>query len=240
MLRLAFRGASNSNYTGYQSALIAHRLVFPIMLLAVLLPSDTTASSCGWCRGKPPPDCRSFWVLESGWNLRQQGNNVRETKEDFLFVADFGYMRNVSSRSAIGGTAYVGADDDGALYGLRARYRFWLHRWFALDISPGILLAGQDNYMEPQFPGFVGSVSLGFGDWFALKTQFQAIKFKNLSYITWDPFPNDVEHFVSEGTQTAWYIGIQFGSYAAVAFPVVLLVIAAASWGGNQPMSLSP
>ena len=192
-----------------------------IMIIIVFCCQDAWADGCGWFRGRPLPECKAFWVLESAWNFRQSGTSIREGKKEFLFTADIGYMKNITAKSGIGLTAHMGADDDAGQFGLRARYRLWFDRDVYLDISPGILIAGEDNHSHPKFPGFVGTAALGFGDWVALVFQYQMIRFEDLSYIddAW------IDHSVPQGTQKTSYIGVRFGSYLAIALPVVLLLI---------------
>jgi len=183
-------------------------------------------SDCrGWCRGRPLADCGAFWVLETGWCLLQKESNVREEKKRFLFTADVGYMRNITANSAVGATAYVGADDDAGQFGLRLRYRRWLNRDVSLDVSPGILLTGEDNRVTPSFPGFVGTLTLGFADWAGITVLYQAIRYErsNFDYAIAD-----------SGTQKSLYIGARFGSYAAIVFPAILLAIYAAESGSDQ------
>jgi len=203
--------------------------VFGLFVLLAIFVDVSRAGECGWCRGKPLPACRSWWVLEAGWNTRIHGSNVREDKKHFLGTANIGYMRNIEDRYALGATLYISGDDDAALVGLCARGRLWLSPQAAVDLDLGLLLVADDNKADPRVPGFIGRAAIGVGDWVALTAHYQVIRFENLSYITWDPLTQDpIDHFIPKGTQSAWYVGVRFGSYAALAFPVLLAVIYAA------------
>jgi hypothetical protein len=81
----------------------------------------------------------------------------------------------------------------------------------------GYICAGDDEYTHLKFPGFVATASIGIGDWFAFSLQYQAIRFDRLS----DMYPSEP----SSGTQSAFYTGPNFGSWAAIALPVVIVLI---------------
>jgi len=199
-------------------------IIFSLMLL---LGTDMAhAAGCGWFRGKPLPDCKSFWVLETGWEHRIHDTNTRGNKDKFLFTSSLGHMRNLTEKYSLGGTLYLGADDDGSLFGVCARGRLWLNRITSIDLDLGPILAGGDNFIEVRTPGFIGRLSFGVGDLFALTAHYQAVRFEKLSYLSWDPVTGDpVEYYSDKGVQSGWFIGVRFGSYAAMIFPLIIIAI---------------
>jgi hypothetical protein len=189
-----------------------------VVILILLLTASAASNSHAFCRGKPLPEKRWFFLLESGWKWRVAESNIRADKKDWLFTADWGYMRNLNRKSSLGATLFVGADDDAGQFGIRPRYRVWLDRQVSLDLSPGIIFAGDDNHADLKFPGFVATASIGIGDRFAFSLQYQAIRFAPLPSMYPDRLP-------PPGTQSALYMGPTFGSWAAIAWPVVMMII---------------
>jgi len=102
-------------------------------------------------RGRPLPNCRSFLLTE--FDLALTEGSVRW---------EIGAMHNIGSRSAVGGSLLLrGAENDSSAFGAKIRFRHWLSRVVALDVSSGILVAGRGTA-----PGFAGHVGLE-GDAFA-------------------------------------------------------------------------
>lgn len=206
--------------------------IFDVTLFVILILANVAskADDCKWYHGRPLPECRNFLLIETDWHMRFSDYNVRSDKADFLFSAELGFMHNFTTRSSLGLTLYGSGDDDAGQFGLRARYRFWINRIMSLDISPGVLFAGSDNYMNPQYPGFIGSIALGFNDILAISLLVQVISFENLGYSVDLPYTEEDKFiFLEEGTQTSWYVGIRGGSLTAAVIPIVLTVLYAAT-----------
>ena len=195
------------------------------VVLVSLLVLAQSSNGHAFCRGKPLPEVRSWWVLETGFKLRAAGSNVPFDKGSWIITGDLGYMRNLSRRSAIGLTVYAGRDDDGGQLGLRPRYRYWLGRQVALDLSPGILIAGGNHSSDPRFPAFVATASVNVADWCAFTMQYQRIRFHSDESSYAGTLP-------TKGTQTAMYAGLTVGSYLGLTLPLGVLGLLVASLGG--------
>jgi hypothetical protein len=182
-------------------------------------------------RGRPLSRCKTFWVLEfsylqrldtkpSGW-VTQSGT--------WYLTGDIGHMVNISRKSALGATLFIGGDDDSGRMGIIPRFRYWFgpgssgSQPIRLDFSAGPLLSITDNYLEPKTPGFMGNISLNFEDWFALTTQVEIIRF------------GPKQHFydIKPVTDVGFYAGFKTCSYAAPICFVVLTVLAAVSIGSS-------
>ena len=117
--------------------------------------SDTTAripSHICW-RGKPAPQCTSFWITEFGVDASMAstqtlvtenfggGNVYRYTQRDFdsRFVWSVGPMFNTGPRTAVGGTLSLSPQDMGYRAALEARRRWWRTDDLGLDLSAGAL-----------------------------------------------------------------------------------------------------
>ena len=111
-------------------------LLASVVLLASMVPAlvgaeptASTGASHALCwRGHPLPECRSFLVTEVG--LSYPMNKTATNGRGAVIAGDLGWMRNISDRAAVGGTAHarIGIGDDYARAGVRARYRRWLGR----------------------------------------------------------------------------------------------------------------
>lgn len=89
---------------------------------------------------------------------------------------DFGVIRELSSRSAVGGTAFVGASWDMWRIGVRGRYRLWTSRDSHFDLSPGLILVGGNSRSEVDLPAFVMNLSYAPREWFSLTANAEIIK----------------------------------------------------------------
>ncbi len=184
-----------------------------LLVMIFLLSAGTTSAGCGsFFRGKPLESCRSFWVLESSFLGRSGDSDIRGKDGSYQIGFELGHMRNVSANTSVGGSLYGGLNEEG-VFGIKGRYRHWFGQKTSLDISPGILLVGSSNKAEMRFPGFVGSVTFNYGDWVGVTLQMQALKYEKHDYLL---------HTIHTGTETDVYIGTRFGSYAALAWTIVI------------------
>jgi hypothetical protein len=123
--------------------------------------SDTVAPAprhlC-W-RGKPSPECSSFWITEFGVDdmlastqrvIAQNfggGDVYRYEARDFdsRFVWMIGPMFNRGSRQAIGGTLSISPLGGRYRAAVEARRRWWAAEGLGLDLSAGALRMGVPN-----------------------------------------------------------------------------------------------
>ena len=128
---------------------------------------------------------------------------------------EFGLLQNVSDTYGIGGTVFYGGDEFGSHFGLRGRLRRWLSPQIGLDIAPGIVLGGQDDYGLRQFPAFSGQVALDL--WGLVAPMYEL----------------DMQR-TSEGVRWNSALGLRSESYAAPIIVAALIGIAAATWEGSN------
>ena len=186
-------------------------------------PQPLDAQTC--FRGKRSDSCRSFFITEFGYASRLN-QSPDPSKDNFLYMWEFGFMVNRSERSALGGTLYFGADDNGTRFAIKARWRRWLGDVGSLEVAPGIIVAGDDNHFDLNLPGFTGEVALNAADLFRVFLMVEVIKMEPLQH-----FPN----IEPVGTDVAWFGGIKLGSYAglvaAIAFPIAVgIALSASDW----------
>ena len=154
-------------------------------------------------------------VFETSFKTRMAGSNIRSSKDGQLVSAELGFMKNITPSKSIGATFYVSGDDDGSLFGIRYRHRYWFEKEVSLEFSPGIILAGSDNYMTVKSPSVFGSVSINIRDLISLELHAQAIRYSNARLI-YNPNTQTLDNYGKSGTQTSFYMGARFGSYAAI------------------------
>jgi len=167
------------------------------------------AQSC--FRGRPLPECRSFWITEFGYAYRI---NSEKDKPTSMFSGDFGMMRNLNDRIALGGLFFLGIDTNPDFHiGLKARFRYWLNSKNSLEISPGILLVHTRPFTEE--PGLTGNVAMNFSDCFAIHSQIEVVRFRSRPSRSGFDLPPEDE------TDLAIYAGAKLGSKPGLIIGVV-------------------
>ena len=146
--------------------------------------------------GKPLPETRWFLITHAGLALRVDEGSPLYERSDAYILTDFGAMRNVGKRWAVGANLYVGADDYRSRVGPKARVRYWLGRETAVDAAAGFLLTGNDDWKGTAiFPGYVGEINLGL---------------KEL-LVTGAVETVDIEKSGIRERDTSWYVGAKAG-----------------------------
>jgi len=188
--------------------------VLPVAI-AIIICTFLPANAQHCFRGKPLPECKTFWITEFGYNHRLDQYNVSHS----YFTWETGLMRNVDRQTAIGATLFFGADPYGHRYGLKPRYRRWLNNSVSLDFGAGVLLGGEHDFIN-RFPGLTSHVGLSFGDWLALTGHLEITRLQYKRF-----------RIIKE-TDYAWYVGAKLGSYpgliASIAAPIVYFILESA------------
>ena len=167
-------------------------------------PSRRRIPALTW-RGRPLAEARSFMITEFGVLARIDDNPYTSSDSRIAFSFDLGWMKNISESGAAGFSGYALVSDPTSRLGLRARYRRWLSRGTSIDISPGVLLGGEDSGIEYDPPGFVLGATLNAGDLVALTVDAEYAR--NLDLV------RDTPPFQWEKrTDVAWRVGAKLGS----------------------------
>ncbi len=218
------------------------RLVLAFSLIGILsqgVEAQTTDLSkeqyCNLCfRGKPRPNCCSFFIFESGMMFDVVRGGYPQDKDGFIFTADFGVMFNIKNAKAWGGSLHVAADDDGTRFGIGPRYRIWLGPKTALDLSPRLMFGGSDNSVNQLFPGFSFSASYSLSDLISIDSYFQIMPYEMTTYqFTTPPPPGPLIPTVVKDTETGLYLGISGRSFMAPVVPLAIIIITAATFDFN-------
>ena len=145
----------------------------------------------------PLPNTRSFMITQAGIAARVDAGSPLYNKGGMYALTDLGWMRNVSQRLAVGGDMYVGGDDYRLRLGPKLRFRYWVSRTVSVDLAPGVLLAGDEDWNgEAHFPGFVGEASMSRND-VLLTVEVESISIS--------------DRYGAEDQDTSWYIGGKVG-----------------------------
>jgi hypothetical protein len=192
-------------------------IAFAVLLL-MLSPSpadaeDKPGHALCW-RGKP--ECGSFIITEMGTLYRLDDYPFPVDIDHLAFSFDVGWMKNLDRRRAVGVTGYALVNDDFTRFGIRPRYRRWLSQHTSLDISPGILLAGEDPDITYDPPGFILGVTANAEDLIAVTVETEYSR-----YSTYDVFTGE------SGAPTDWTVrgGAKLGSGLGVVGTAVLAVV---------------
>jgi len=164
---------------------------------------------------------------------RRPDNDVNDAR--WYTTWELGPMLN-RDRSAWGVTLLGAADEDGARWGVRPRYRKWLGTRASLDLGAGVLIGGSSNGVEQAYPGFTGLVGLRYNDWLGVNLEIHAIRTAQTERYYYDPATGQ-ERTAARREFTDWgvHLGARVGGLAAVlvsAAELVLGAIAASSSSG--------
>jgi hypothetical protein len=181
-------------------------------------------------RGHPFPETRSFLITELSMMYRLDRYPYRAAGSRLDLTFDLGWMKNVGTRQAIGFSGYAMPSDQTTRLGIRARYRRWLSRGVSVDVSPGVILGGEDGAIEYNPPGFVLGTTLNAGDLIAVMVDAELAR--NWEFAEQSPpFLTRVNH-----TDVTWRAGAKIGSGLGLlgSVAVVGLVIAALAIQGGD------
>ncbi len=217
--------------------------IIPVLLVISLfmaVPSlaDSTGTSARvqpkrWFSLTPRPlwECQHFLITEFGVVYRCDKPPKAEADVWTTFLAEVGFMRNLTLRSAVGCSLFGESGGDGSRAGIRGRYRLWLKPrgkgppYTSVDITPGVILWGSHRYAYPplsgpddpdlsntrllnvRYPGFATSVALNWREWLGIIFHAEYIPLDQVS-------PPPLSETEPRRTHdTAWYLGLRTGSY---------------------------
>ena len=209
------------------------RMSLCFAMLAFAVPAygqdNTEGNGCGFCiRGRPKGKCCSFLIYESGLLSRISGSGQPSSLSKLLITTDLGLMFNRSNSSAIGASFHLAADHDYYRFGIGLRYRKWLTKKSALDLSPRLLIAGTNDRIRTfRFPGFAFSASYSIYELLSIDAYFDIIRYEKKIYSASIPYETTVNE-----TQTGLYLGASGRSWAVLALPIVFIV-AIVIYGGD-------
>ena len=196
-----------------------------ILILVVMAACPATAGAAEnehaicW-RGKPAPECRGFVVTDFGLQRRLDDDPTGST-DPFHASLDVGYAHNTSAHDAFGGTIYLGTGVDHARVGVRGRFRRWLSREFAIDISPGVLIYGsEDNGYDYKAPGALVTAGIGWKDLVGFTLEAEHARYED---------PAQGLNRPARVSDTTWRAGLKLGSAPGVIGTIAIVALFAAA-----------
>jgi hypothetical protein len=204
------------------SSLWCGLLLLLISLVLTLPPSANAQSTSGGFsfRGGPGLTGRTYLITEFGLATLTESRTGNFSVSHATW--DVGFMHNLGTRTALGGTLFLSTDDHfGEAYfvGLKPRFRFWAWKQLHVDASVGLLLtAFGGGVLSFDFPALIGHAGIGYGDWVSFVLQYENVK-----------LPVSNVYGPSEPQERNWYVGAVTGSYigaigGALALAAIIVV----------------
>ena len=181
-----------------QAERIRHRLIVCCLALLGTISAPGAAQQTGGRRDtsavcfnpSPLPRCRSFAVVEFElMGLRNRSPESYTAPGQFSYSGsldahasvEFGWLRNLNDRSALGGTLFAGSmSGDGGRYGVKGRYRRWLDGQFAVDLEGGPLAvsggSGHSPFARDGAFGATTGVEFAYRDLIAVSANLDVVK----------------------------------------------------------------
>ncbi|HWR82221.1 MAG TPA: hypothetical protein VN285_02855 [Candidatus Deferrimicrobium sp.] len=182
---------------------------------------DTICCKAFCFRGNRSPRCRAFMIFESGI-LFAAHSTRRDFDEGAVLNADLGVMVNLDSHQGLGGSVHLVYVGDDYRYGLGPRYRRWLWRQVAVDLSAYVLLGGRVQDSDIKVPGLATSVSLVLGDLISVDAYLENCRF---TYTDQTYGPTGPVRAVKNLNKTSLYIGVTGRSYLTFFTPLVGVIM---------------
>ena len=149
-------------------------IVLVLSTVAPLAAQDSTAQSAPGplcLHARPKPRCSAFFLTNVGTYVVLGGGNGSETS--LRGVLDYGFMVNVNTRDAFGGSVFGSLDGDGFALGPAVRYRRWLTPKASFEVAVGTpLLANSGMHTGSVF----GLVKWSPNHWFSLAGRPELIR----------------------------------------------------------------
>lgn len=202
----------------------------------------------GCFRGKPLPECKSFWIVEmqgltpllqnsrtlTYWGER--GGGVVDTlySDTGTFGArlewNMGHMLNVGGGYAVGGIFTLGVGENVSLTGIRLRGRKWLSRDVSLELEGGRVLSDANGSRGGEVRGWTGDLRLNIRDQGSFFVRYDGLTLPEQSL----SFDDSSGQFDPGGAQHALLVGVSAGSWPAVAGSGLLGLIMAVFIAGLE------
>lgn len=176
-------------------------------------PVGDPAGRVGCFRGRPLPDCRSFWIFEIQVTtpvasrdrvfLGADGSTYRGETLDRELEWNVGHMVNVSSRLALGGVLTAGTGSPDGLAGVKVRGRYRLDPEVSLELEGGWLRSQANGTRPDGVDGVTADLRLNLAD-------------RISAFATWDRLFYDPDPYAVGTRDDGFSVGLGLGSWPAV------------------------
>jgi hypothetical protein len=182
----------------------------------------------------PKSVTKSFGLTETGLFSRVGGDEDRKRSYGGMF--DVGRAYNVGERMSVGGTLFIGAGDDYAELGVRARMRYWLGSRSAIDFAPGIILAHEEPGMaEGAGPGLIGEIAWSPMQVVSLGVQAFSVRRSSVHFHTWYASVDE-----PGGRDTGVRFGLKLGGTPGLASGIVATALGLIGAGLESNRTYAP
>jgi len=183
-------------------------------------------------RGRDGSRCGWFLITESGVLSVLRADLGDQRNQNMLGFLEYGVMKNVGPKSAVGLTALGESGTNHNRVGLRGRYRRWLGHGFSLDLAPGVILWDfSDRGVRSKVPGVIGMVALDAGGLLAImvegevaRMEWNQVVYNGTDYTLQPRHLNDFT--LRAGVRGGSYVGVGGTVLAAIALTAMAL-----TWG---------
>lgn len=170
----------------------------------------------GCLRGRPLPDCKSFWIVEMQAHtplaqtertvIYAYGGPSRMQMFENVLEWNAGHMVNLTDRFALGGVATLGTQGVNGFSGLKIRARRWMSEDVAVELQAGLLRTGE---RYPPATGMTADLRLDIRDQGAFFVRWDGVPLSEISH-------PETGHYDLGGFQQALSVGVGLGSVPAL------------------------
>jgi hypothetical protein len=162
-------------------------------------------------------------LTEAGVLYSIKADTGHEKDQALIGTLDFGGMKNIGRRNALGATAFWESGSDHNRGGIRIRYRRWLGGRTSLDLSPAIVVDGNDTFIGP---GFIGQAAFNAGDLMSVVVEGETDRYEYTPYYYTG---TTIRYGAPEvRSDTTLRVGLRGGSYIGMGATLVAAALMAA------------
>lgn len=182
----------------------------------------------GFCfRPQPLPKCKAYFIYDLGVSFEL---GEEEPHDSEALSLELGYMRNLTTKDAVGFGVIGMATSEANKLAVRARYRRWLSRTVGLDAAAGLTVAGGDEQgSSPVFPGVIGSLGVQVGGVVGVTLEAEQARYQSFTYNYYLGTSTGPESRSDTQVRVRGQLGSGFG-VAGTVFLLIVGIAIAASW----------
>jgi hypothetical protein len=173
---------------------------------------------------RPKPACSGFFLTNAGTYLVFGPHDGGDTP--LRGVLEYGFMANITTRDAVGGSFFASLDREGFVVGPAVRYRRWLTPAASLEVGVGKPLAGDPSLRAG---AVFGLVKWSPNHWFAVAARPELIRRVSVCGPTTCDYESRMR--VSLGVEAGAVPGLVITGAAGAALLVLIAILAGGGFG---------
>ena len=191
---------------------ICRAMTVAATIVAATAGAASAQEQIGCFRGKPLPDCKTFWIFEmQGLVPMAQTTRTISSGGDYPYSYEaevfenavewnVGHMVNVSDGWAVGGVVTVGSGGRDVLTGLRVRGRRWLNKDLSVEVEAGVISSEAAYNSDSRFNGWTSDIRLNIRDQGSFFVRYDGVSIPEQSYLYNDYLdPGGIHHGIRLG-----------------------------------------